>query len=70
MEMCYCLFGESFTTVTLLDMLSIIELNGSDASQYEHFHGEMLRFVQSLHTVGEVGTVKIKTDTTTKLDYH
>ena len=32
MEMRYCLFGKSFTTVTLLDGLTIIELNGKHAS--------------------------------------
>ena len=32
------------------------------------FFGEMPRFAHSLHTVGEVGTVKIMTDTTPKLE--
>ena len=34
------------------------------------FCGEMLRFPHSLCTVGEVGTVTIKTDTTPKLEDH
>ena len=68
MEIQYQLFGESFTTVPLLDGLTVIEISGKCVSQYEHFCGEMPRFVHSLHTVGEVGTVKIQTDTTPKLE--
>ena len=67
MEMQYRLFGESFTTVTLLDGLTKIELNGKSVSRYEHFFGENPRFAWNLHMVGETGTVKIKTDTTPKL---
>ena len=37
MEMWYWLFGEIFTTVTLLDGLTRIELNGKCASRFEHF---------------------------------
>ena len=37
MEMWYQLFGEIFTTVTLLDGLTVIESNGKSASRYEHF---------------------------------
>ena len=38
MEMQYqLLFGEIFTTVTLLDGLTVIELNGKSASRCEHF---------------------------------
>ena len=61
MEMQYCLFGKNFTTVTLLDGLTVIEINGKCMLWYEHFFGEMARFACSLHTVGEAGTVKIKT---------
>ena len=68
MEMWYQLFGEIFTTVTLLDDLTVIELNGKHVSCYKQFFGEMPGFTQNLHTVGEVGTVKIKTDTTPKLE--
>ena len=68
MEMWYDLYGKIFTTVALLDGLTVIEINGKHVSQYEHFFGEMPRFVCSLHTVGEVGTIKIKTDTTPKLE--
>ena len=41
MEMQYHLFGESFTTVTFLDGLTVIELDGKHTSCYEHFWGEM-----------------------------
>ena len=55
-----------FHYVTLLDGLTVTEINGKHVSWYEHFFGETLRFVYSLHSVGELGTVKIKikTDTT------
>ena len=67
MEMQYRLFGESFTTVTLLDGLTVIEWNGKHTSQYNHFFGEMPGFAQNLQTVGEAGT-KTKMDTTPKLE--
>ena len=68
MEIWYRLFSESFATVTLLDRLTVIEISGKHVSWYEHFFGEMPRFVCSLHMVGEAGTVKIKTDTTPKME--
>ena len=52
------LFGKIFTTVTLLDGLTVIEINGKHVSWYENFFGEMLRLVCSLCTVGEAGTEK------------
>ena len=36
--------------------------------QEMNIFSKKLRFVQNLHMVGEAGTVKIKTDTTPKLD--
>ena len=68
MEMSHQLYGEIFTIVTMLDGLTIIELSGKHAMHYKHFFGEMPGFAQNLHTVGEAGTVKIKTDTTPKLE--
>ena len=35
---------------------------------YNHFCGETPDFAQNLHTVGKVGTVKIKMDTTPELE--
>ena len=55
--MWYRLFGE----IALLDGPTVIKIDGKCASHYEHCFGEMPRFVHSLHMVGEVGTVKIKT---------
>ena len=49
MQMRYQLFGEIFTTVTLLDGLTVTELNGKHMSRFEHFFGETLRFAHSLH---------------------
>ena len=68
MEIWYWLFSEIFTTVTLMDGLNVIEISGKYASWYEHFFGETLRFTCSLYMVGEAHTVKIKTDTTPKLE--
>ena len=70
MEMRYHSFGEIFTTVMLLDGLTVIELSGKCANRYEHFFGETPKFTCCLCTVGEVGTLKIKTDTTPKLEDH
>ena len=53
MEMQYQQFGEIFTTVTLLDGLTAIELNGKCTNRYKHFFGETPKFACSLHTVGE-----------------
>ena len=70
MEMQYQLFVEIFTTVSLLDGFTVIELNGKCALHYSHFFGETPGFAWNLCTVGEVGTVEIKTDTTPKLEDH
>ena len=59
MDMWYRLFSNIFTTVTLLDGLTVIEIKGKHVSHYEHFFGDMPRFTHSLHMVGEAGTVKI-----------
>ena len=47
MEIQYQLFCEIFTTVTLLDGLTVIELNGKHASRFKH----LLEKYQGLHTV-------------------
>ena len=70
MEMRYQLFGENFTTITMLDGLTIVEINGHKKSQYEHVFKKQLKFVKHLCTIGEVGTVKITNDTTPKLQDH
>ena len=54
----------------MLDGLTIIELNGKQVIHCKHFIRETLGFAWNLHTVGEAGTVKIKTDTIPKLEDH
>ena len=39
MEMLYHVFGGIFTTVTFLDGLTVIELDGKHMSEYKHFWG-------------------------------
>ena len=70
MEMQYQLFREIFITVTVWDSLTVIELYGKHVSCYIHFFGETPGFAWNLHTVGEGGTVKIKTHITPKLEDH
>ena len=60
MEMQYQLFGGIFTTVTVVDGLTVIELNGKHMACYNHFFGEMPGFDLNLHTVGEAGTIKLR----------
>ena len=67
MEMRFRLFGEIFTTITLLDGLTIIEVDGLKQSRYEHIFKKKPKFVKYLRTIGEAGTVKITSDTTPKL---
>ena len=61
------LFGEIFTTITMLDGLTIIEVDGHRQSRYKHVFKKKPKFVKYLHTIGEAGTVKITNDTTPKL---
>ena len=61
------MFGEIFTTITMLDRLTIVELNWHKKSQYEHVFKKKLNFVKHLCAIGEAGTVKIMNDTTPKL---
>ena len=70
MEMCFQLFGEIFTTITMLDGLTIIEVDGHRKSQYEHVFTKKPKFVKYLCKIGEAGTVKITNDTTPKLQDH
>ena len=70
MEMRFWLFGEIFTTITLLDGLTMIEVNGLKKSQYEHIFKKKPKFVKYLRTIGEAGTVKITSNTTPKLQDH
>ena len=67
MEMRFRLFGEIFTTITLLDGLTIIEVDGLKQSWYKHIFKKKPKFVKYLCTIGKAGTVKIPSDTTPKL---
>ena len=59
MEMRFQLFGEIFTTITMLDGLTTTEVDGLKQSWYEHVFKKNLKFVKYLRTIGEAGTVKI-----------
>ena len=67
MEMRFRLFGEIFTTITMLDGLTIMDIDGLKQSRYEHAFKKKPKFVKYLRTIGEAGTVKITTNTTPKL---
>ena len=56
----YILFREVLHTATLLDGLRIIELNGKEATRFEHWNGEITRFAYHLRIWGEAGVVKLK----------
>ena len=60
-------FKEAFKTATLLDGLTVLELNGVDATRFVHWGGENPEFAKYLRVWGEAGTVKTKTKTTPKL---
>ena len=61
------LFGEIFTTITMLDGLTIMEVDVLKQSWYEHVFKKKPKFVKYLHTIGEAGTFKITNNTTPKL---
>ena len=58
---------EAFKTATLLDGLTVIEIDGKKATRFEHWKGTNPAFAGHLRTWGEAGTVKTKTKTTPKL---
>ena len=64
----YLLYREAITTATLLDGLVAETIDGQTKTRYAHFYGENQKWVQHLKTWGEAGTVKIATDTTSKLE--
>ena len=63
----YTVWREAFQTVTDLDGLQAISINGLNQTRYQHFDGKLPAFVNYLRTWGEAGTVKIKSKTTPKL---
>ena len=67
MEMQFRLLGENFTTIAMLDGLTIMDVDGLKQSWYKYVFKKKPKFVKYLCTIGEAGTVKITTDATPKL---
>jgi len=63
----YLVWHEAFKMATLLDGLSMIELDGKSAMRVEHWCGKVPAFAKHLKTWGEAGTVKVKTMGTPKI---
>ena len=58
----YKLFKEAFTTITQLDWLAVIEIDGVYKTRYRHWKDSDNdpKFAKYLRTWGEAGTVKDK----------
>jgi hypothetical protein len=63
----YILWQEAFRTATLLDGLTIIDINNVKATRYIHWEGNNSKFVSNLRTWGEAGVVKLKNKRTLKI---
>jgi hypothetical protein len=63
----YKVFTKAFKTATLLDELTVIKIGNKEATRYEHWCGKNPDFSEYLRTWGEVGTVKIKANSTPKI---
>ena len=63
----YLLWREAFQTATLLDGLTIIEINGVSNSRYMHWNGTNPVFAKQLRTWGEAGVVKLFNKRTSKI---
>mmetsp|Transcript_18815 Transcript_18815/g.23344 ORF Transcript_18815/g.23344 Transcript_18815/m.23344 type:complete len:1201 (+) Transcript_18815:436-4038(+) len=63
----YKVFPYAFETVTKLDGLTVIELDGKVATRYEHWYGRNPAFKDHLRTWGEAGTVTMKVTGTPKI---
>jgi hypothetical protein len=64
----YKVWVKAFDHVTALDGLIVMNIDGKTATRYEHWNGELPKWVKHLKTWGEAGTVKIKTKMTPKLE--
>jgi hypothetical protein len=60
------LYRYSFDTVTKLDGLGKVTKDQVTQSRYKHCCQEEQAWAKHLHTLGEAGMIKIKTDTTKK----
>ena len=56
-EQWYRLFSECAMTMTKLDWLNIVEIDGVIKTRIEHFGYGLPKFAQYLHTWGEAGTI-------------
>jgi hypothetical protein len=63
----YKVWTMAFQHATDLDGLIVITIGRRTATRYEHWCGQLPRWVNHLRTWGEAVTVKIKTDTTPKI---
>jgi hypothetical protein len=63
----YKLFAKAFKTATLLNGLHVIELDGIQATRYEHWCGSNPKFANHLRTWGKAGTVNLKSKATPKV---
>ena len=66
----YKLYREALTTVTQLDWLVVITLDGVSKTRYQHWSKKNtdLKFAKYLRTWGETGTVKTRRVTTSKIE--
>jgi hypothetical protein len=58
---------EAFQTATLMDGLIIVEVEGNKKTRFEHWEGQLPRFVKYLRKWGEAGVVKLDNSTTPKI---
>ena len=63
----YLVCKECIATVTLLDGLVQIKINGKTMTRYEHWFGKVPRFAKKLKIWGEAGVVKTKVVATPKV---
>ena len=63
----YTLFKEAFKHATTMDNLTVVNINGKDATRFEHFGEDIPNFVKSLRTWGEAGVVTLKSKATPKV---
>jgi hypothetical protein len=66
-ELRYILWREAFRTATLLDGLTIIDINNVKATKYIHWEGNNPKFVSYLRTWEEAGVVNLKSKQTSKI---
>ena len=67
LEVRYKVWREAFKTVTLLDGLMPIDIDGKMETSYVHWCGHNPSFFKHLKTWGEAGTVKLKIKATSRV---